>query len=249
MRARLSVFLAFMFLILSASVAAAYDLAVMRGMNPDFTTYPDARGILWLKQTSFSRVDSGGLERAELRILLGRSGLDEKCLTWNIQAPKNGSVDITEAAVYSFETGEKIRDVAPSLGAGTQTVKFSQLPDTYIIVMAWRSISPEELTIEDVFCFTGDDAREQLTVWESILETSVPATWKLHYITFPNDIPPETGHDDMGRTVYTWRKINVDPIRADSLMIRDRPGVAFSTRSAAHASRLVPAREASGRES
>ena len=29
-----------------------YDLARMRQVNPDFSTYPDARGIVWLKRVS-----------------------------------------------------------------------------------------------------------------------------------------------------------------------------------------------------
>ena len=62
-----------------------YDLARMRQVNPDFSTYPDARGIVWLKRVSCGPAPDGGMERTHLWVLLGRSGLEERWLNWDIQ--------------------------------------------------------------------------------------------------------------------------------------------------------------------
>ena len=71
-----------------------YDLARMRQVNPDFSTYPDARGIVWLKRVSCGPAPDGGMERTHLWVLLGRSGLDKRWLDWDIPNPPGGTARI-----------------------------------------------------------------------------------------------------------------------------------------------------------
>ena len=224
----------------SASSEPLYDLGTMRRMNPDFSTYPDARGILWLKQTSFARSEGGGVERTDLRVLLGRKGLDERWLTWNIQEPEGGRAELVKASAYSFETGEKIRNVSPRHDAkrGLHTVEFSSLPETFILAVAWRQTLPEQLAMEGLCWFSSDEGRESLPVWESIVEVTAPASQTLLYRAFPEDTRPETEEDARGRTTI-WRRINVDPAPDFELAVTPRAGVAFGTRRGDALSRLM----------
>ena len=46
-----------LFLMPRGASAQDYDLSRMRQMNPDFSTYPDAQGIVWLKQVSYGAAE------------------------------------------------------------------------------------------------------------------------------------------------------------------------------------------------
>ena len=208
--------------------AMEYDLDTMRRMNPDFTTYPDVNGIVWLKQTVFSRAGGGGVERTDLRVILGRRGLDEGWLTWHIQDPAGGSAEMLEAAVYSPDTGRKVRDVPPSHdAAGLHTVSFSGLPETFILAVAWRQTLPEQIAFEGLCRFSSDAGRRALPVWESIVEVRAPAAQELIYHAFPENARPET-EEGLERTL-TWRHINV-PQPSEGLSVSPEQGVAFGTR-------------------
>ena len=57
-----------------------YDLSRMKQVNPDFTTYPETNGIIWLKHALISRSDTGGMEVTRLYVILGRRGLGGRWL-------------------------------------------------------------------------------------------------------------------------------------------------------------------------
>ena len=97
------------------------------------------------------------------------------------------------------------------------------MPDTFIIAVQWRETLPDVLSFEGFSWF-----QEELRVWEAVTEIHSPQ--KLMYRTFPAPLSPET--EDLGNeTVYSWRRINVDPYNDASEMARiERAGVAFSTK-------------------
>lgn len=204
---------------------AGYNLSRMKQMNPDFTTYPEATGIIWLKNVTYTRSESGGMDITRLYVLLGRRGLSGKWLTWNIQTPAKGSTEILEASVYDFNSLARISTVSPEddVSAGIKAVRFMGLPDTFIIAVKWRETLPEVLNIEGLSWL-----QEELRVWEAVTEIHSPQ--KLSYRVFPKPISAET--EDLGNeTVYKWRQINVDPYNDASEMARiERAGVAFSTK-------------------
>ena len=204
---------------------AGYNLSRMKQMNPDFNTYPEAQGIIWLKNVTYTRSESGGMDITRLYVILGRRGLSGKWLTWNIQTPARGSTEILEASVYDFNSLARISTVSPEedVSAGIKAVRFMGLPDTFIIAVQWRETLPDVLSFEGLSWF-----QEELRVWEAVTEIHSPQ--KLSYRTFPAIISPET--EDLGNeTVYSWRLINVDPYNDASEMARiERTGVAFSTK-------------------
>ncbi|MCR4819384.1 MAG: hypothetical protein K5841_10545 [Fretibacterium sp.] len=227
-------FLAFSLLLalfLCPSVMAAekieYNLDRMRQMNPNFTTYPDEKGIVWLKQTTFAHVEGVGLERSHLWVILGRSGLSEKWLTWNIPDPDNGSTEIIEASVYSPETGKLLKNVSPSSQGGLHKVAFKELPESFILVLSWREVFHGQLNMEGV-CWFSTGERDGIRVWESIVEVRPSSSESLAYRAFPVDMQPEEETlGTSGETVLTWRKINVEP-PSRGLVIDTRSGVAFT---------------------
>ena len=227
-------FLAFCLLLalfLCSSVMAAekieYNLDRMRQMDPDFSTYPDEKGIVWLKQDSFARPEGVGVERTHLWVILGRSGLSEKWLTWNIPDPEGGIAEIVEASVYSPETGKMLKTVAPSSTGKGHTVAFTGLPETFILVLSWREVFPGQLNLEGICWFPAGE-REGLRVWESIVEVKTSSPGALEYRAFPVDIQPEEALlGTSGETVLTWRKINVEP-PFQGLVSESRSGVAFT---------------------
>ncbi len=203
----------------------SYNLSRMKQMNPDFTTYPEAQGIIWLKHDTFSRSEDGGTEVTRLYVILGRQGLGGKWLNWNIPIPEKGSTKILEANVYDFNTLAKIGTASTNEDneAGVMAVNFAGLPGTFIIALSWRESLPEQLSIEGVSWF-----QEKLRVWEAILEIYSPQ--KLSYTTFPDRRSPET--EELGNdTAYTWRRINVEPYsKAGELSRTQRAGAVFGTR-------------------
>ena len=200
-----------------------YNLGRMKQMNPDFTTYPEASGIIWHKKVTYTRSESGGMDITRLYIILGRRGLSSKWLTWNIQTPAKGSTEIIDAGVYDFRSLVRISSVThdEDIKAGVKTVRFVGLPDTFILAISWRETLPNMLNFEGLSWF-----QEDLRVWESIVEIHSPQ--KLSYRTFPARLKTQT--DDLGsETVYTWRSINVDPHNDSYELARtQRSGVAFS---------------------
>ena len=178
-----------------------YNLSRMKQMNPDFTTYPDEFGLIWLKHVIFSRADTGGIEVTRLYVILGRQGLNEKWLSWNIPIPDKGSIKIFEASIYDYDNLLRISNVNPdeNLNSGITKLNFSGLSERFIIVLAWNEILPQQLSMEG-FC----NFQEDLRIWESITEIYTPQ--ELFYETFPERYTPET-EDFEGETLYRWRHL------------------------------------------
>ena len=202
-----------------------YNLRRMKQMNPDFTTYPEANGIIWQKKVSYTRSESGGMDITRLYVILGRRGLSGKWLTWNIQTPAKGSTEILDASVYDFRNLARINSATreENIIAGIKQVRFIGLPDTFILAVSWRETLPDMLSFEGLSWF-----QEDLRVWESVVEIHSPQ--KLSYRTFPALLSP-TVDDLREEIIYTWRRINVDPYNDSSEVARiQRSGVAFSTK-------------------
>ena len=79
------------------------------------------------------------MERTHLWVLLGRSGLEERWLNWDIPNPPGGTARVLEAGVYAFDSGRKIADVLPAErdqgGVTMRSVRFEGLPETFILVL------------------------------------------------------------------------------------------------------------------
>ena len=208
------------------SLSPEYDLRRMIQTYPDFTTYPDTNGIIWLKHVTYSASSNGGTEITRLYVILGRHGLSSKWLNWNIQIPAKGSVEVLEANVYDFPNGTRITAVTPEEDsrAGIQTVKFMGMPEKFILALSWREHLPDELSLEGL-CYTQEDLR----VWESVVEVESPNS--LAYRTFPDIRRPEAERDN-NRTIYTWHRVNIDPYDTSlsGLARLQRAGVVFSSR-------------------
>lgn len=205
--------------------APEYNLERMKQINPDFTTYPEADGIIWLKHVEISPSGHGGMEVTRLYVILGRRGLGGKWLEWNIPVPEKGSIEVLEANVYDFTTLARILRITPEEDSseGICKVHFMGLPDTFIITIAWHEVIPDQLSFEGLCWF-----QEDLRVWESI--TEIFSTESLVYNTFPERRPPETQRSNTGN-LYTWRRINLDPYNAAGILARiQRSGLVFSTR-------------------
>lgn len=211
-----------------------YNLSRMKSMNPNFETYPEAAGIIWLKHVIFSRSDNGGIEATRLYVILGRQGLGGKWLNWNIPIPAKGTTEILEANVYDFSTLAKISSVTPeeNINEGIINVKFLGLPDTFIIALSWREHVTDVLNVEGLCWF-----QEDLRVWEAILEVNSPQ--KLAYKTFPDRTNPEI--DDLNtEIIYTWRKINLDPYQSEGELARnERSGAAFGPHLGSEGANLI----------
>ena len=201
-----------------------YSVARMRQLNPDFTTYPDAQGIVWLRREVFGRGDKGGMERTHLWVILGRRGLDDRWLTWRIPDPAGGRAEVLQACVYSFDTGEKLRDVTPTVEGGLQTVSFRDLPEPFILAIAWRDVAPDALAFEDLVWL-----QESLPVWESNVEVHLLPSQSVVFRAFPQELEPEVRRTPQ-ETVYSWRVINAAPFESKGLVRSRRSGLAFSMR-------------------
>ena len=205
--------------------APEYNLRMMKQINPDFMTYPEADGIIWKKHTITARSERGGIESVRLYVILGRRGLDSKWLNWNIPVPAEGTTRILEAKAYDFTTLAEISTPTPEEDseAGIIRVNFQGLPDTFIIAIAWHEHLPSVLSVEGLNWF-----QESLRVWEAVTEVYSPET--IAYRTFPDSVPPERDHSGIDM-LYTWRRINLDPfIPAGEIARLHRAGVIFSTR-------------------
>lgn len=205
-----------------------YDLRRMKQMNPDFTTYPEEFGIIWQKKTTFSRSETGGISVTRLYVILGRRGLSEKWLTWNIQTPAGGSTEILEANAYDFATLTKLSSVPPvpteeDEENGVKTVRFVELPEMFVITVSWREILPDALSFEGLIWL-----QEDLRVWEASAEVHAPQ--RLSNTSFPERITPEI--EELGEeVVYKWRKLNIDPYDDTVELARiQRAGIVFSSK-------------------
>ena len=207
--------------------APDYDLSRMRQLNPDFSTYPESKGIVWLKQVSYGAGRDGGMERTHLWVLLGRRGLEPRWLNWDIPEPVEGSTEILEAGVYAFESGHKLADVVPAErvqgGVTMRAVRFEELPETFILVLSWRDSFPASLSLED-WVWT----QETLPVWECVLDVAVPDGRPFFHRSL-HEVRPEV-RKGVGESLYTWRSVNTEPLTPGQLLASPRGGIAFSMR-------------------
>ena len=94
------------------------------------------------------------MERTHLWVLLGRNGLEERWLNWDIPNPPGKNARVLEAGVYAFDSGRKIADVLPAErdqgGVTMRSVRFEGLPETFILVLCWQDSLPENLSLEDL---------------------------------------------------------------------------------------------------
>ena len=201
-----------------------FNLSRMKSVNPDFTTYPNENGIIWLKYSDIAS-SSNGLEITRLYVILGRKNLDKKWLEWNIQIPAGGEAEILLAEVYDFNTLNKILDanIQEHKETGIKNINFMGLPDTFILAVAWKEILPKQLSVEGLCWF-----QEDLRVWESVVD--VASTQELKYKTFPAIYPVEREFVD-GEYSYVWRRINIDPYSSNELARFQRQGVIFGSRN------------------
>ena len=205
----------------------SYNLRSMIQMNPDFTTYPGSDGVIWLKRIDYSSAPDGGVERKSQWILLGRTGLDPRWLLWNIPLPQNGDAEILEASVYSSSNGEKLHDavivdsVAGSLEMRTAT--FSDLPEEFILVVTYRELSPDRLSLEDLIWVS-----ESLPVWEGLIQLTVPTGHPFYYSSNLESGPSAQKLDE--RMFYEWQVINTLPDVRRSLRKDSRGYIAFAVR-------------------
>ena len=201
-----------------------FNLSRMKSMNPDFTTYPNDNGIIWLKYSDVANSGSG-LEITRLYVILGRRGLDKKWLEWNIQTPADGETEILLADVHDVTTLNKISsaNIEENNEAGIKKIDFLGLPENFILVVAWREILPKQLSIEGLCWF-----QEDLRVWESVVDIASPQ--ELKYKTFPAIYPSEREFLN-GEYSYTWRRINIEPYTSGELARLQRQGVIFGTRT------------------
>ncbi|MBQ9418788.1 MAG: hypothetical protein IJU31_00255 [Synergistaceae bacterium] len=200
-----------------------FNLPRMKSMNPDFSTYPEEHGIIWQKYVDVSH-SGNGIEITRLYVILGRQGLAKKWLTWNIQNPANGEIDILLSEVYDFNTLQKITEVTPKddTDNDAKVIDFIGLPDNFILAVAWKEILPQQLSVEGLCWF-----QEELRVWESVVDVHLPQ--ELSYKTFPAPLSPETEFIN-GEHSYAWRKINIDPYVPNELARFQRQGVIFGAR-------------------
>ncbi|MDR1875079.1 MAG: hypothetical protein LBQ90_08740, partial [Synergistaceae bacterium] len=201
-----------------------YDIPSMIQLNPDFSTYPGSDGVIWLKRIDYRIAPEGGIERKSLWILLGRKGLDPRWLLWNVPVPRSGHAEILEASAYSPGSGEKIMDALEiaSTGDTMRVAAFSNLPDEFILVVSYRELFPEKLSVEDLVWVA-----EPLPVWETALRVTVPAGHPFYYGSNADAVPKASNVDD--RMVYEWRVINTEAFRF-SLRGDSRGYIAFGSR-------------------
>ncbi|MDR2175221.1 MAG: hypothetical protein LBO82_04705 [Synergistaceae bacterium] len=222
----------------------ADEIASMIQMNPDFSTYPGSDGVIWLKQLDYAFAPGGGVERRSLWIVLGREGLASRWLNWNVPVPRGGEAEILEAAVYSPGEGRKIGDMlrkpfSPSLQDGAiRTAVFTDLPDEFILVVAYRELFPERLSIEDLVWLS-----EPLPVWEELVRVTVPDGHLFYYTSNAGAEPEKRKSGDS--TLYEWRAINTAADAWFSLRENSREYVAFAMREGPEAApRLIKNLEA-----
>ena len=199
-----------------------YDIQQMRRVNPDFSTYPDDNGIIWLKSTNVTRHENGGMEITRLYIILCRKNIDSKWLTWNIQIPRNGNVNIMHSSLYDFASDKKIRDVKPVEQNNLNIIDFNgELPENFIILIAWKEILPEHISFDGV-CWLQEDLR----IWENLIE--ITSQQALNYVTFPQENLRPIVQNSLYGTVYTWRKINSEAFNPLAGLSKiQRSGIAY----------------------
>ncbi len=208
----------------SGGKEADYDLANMIRMNPDFSTYPDASGIVWLHRVAHNEIAPDKTERKVLWVILGRKGISERWLRWNIPNPCGGTAEVTEAAVYEFPSGRKAAELRPeSVLQGDvpmNVVSFDSLPEQFILVISWKE-SLENVTDGLVWL------QDELPIWESVVSASVFSINSFFYTADMDNRPQLQKTGD--KTVYNWRFINRKGLQFPSLRVQDREALCFSS--------------------
>ncbi|MDR2180967.1 MAG: hypothetical protein LBP21_11735 [Synergistaceae bacterium] len=200
-----------------------YDILSMIQLNPDFSTYPGSDGVIWLKRIDYGMGLHGGIERKSLWILLGRKGVDSRWLLWNVPVPQGGEAEILEASVYSPRSGEKIMSAEETQKGDMWSAAFTHLPEEFILVVSYRELFPERLSVEDLVWLS-----ETLPVWESAVQVTVPAGHSFYYSSNTDAAPKASNVDS--RMIYEWTVINTTADLPFPLRDEPRRYVAFSSR-------------------
>jgi hypothetical protein len=213
---------------LGAARAGRQDGATIERMiqeSPDFSSFPKADGIIWLKDVHYALSADGSMTRTTRLVILGRQTLGERWRTWTFLVPEGGKVEIRDSKIYDPGTGRMVTPVIPrtyeSGGATLAEVRFPPLREEQVLDLTVAETFPRHFGVDDLVWIS-----EELPQWELRVIVTVPSGSELAVAGSEVPSREDTG---AGRE-YRFRVVNTPAHRNVSLLGDTRRFIAFGMR-------------------
>ncbi len=192
---------------------------------PDFSAFPKAEGIVWLKDLRYSMAADGSMTRMSRFVILGKPTLGERWRSWTFTVPTGGKAEVRDAKIYDPGTGRMIVPVIPrtyeSGGTRFVEVRFPPLRDEQILVLAVSETFPRRFGVDDLVWIS-----EELPQWEQRITVNVPSGSELAILGGETPSMQETR---TGRQ-YRFNIVNTPACQRISLLGDTRKYIAFGMR-------------------
>ena len=192
---------------------------------PDFSAFPKADGIVWLKDLRYSMAADGSMTRMSRFVILGKSALGERWRTWTFTVPTGGKVEVRDAKMYDPGTGRMVVPIIPrtyeSGGTRLVEVRFPPLREEQILVLSVSETFPRHFGVDDLVWIS-----DELPQWEQRITVNVPSGSELAILGGDTPAIEETR---TGRQ-YRFNIVNTPAVPRLSLLGDTRKFIAFGMR-------------------
>ena len=213
---------------LSGKAEGNIDIARLTQEAPGLYSYPDAKGVVWYREINYSMTADGKMRRDSTWVILASKGLDEKWRNWQFRPGVDGSVRITESALYDPGTSGMLAPVIPETrkygNTEVTSVRFPEIKDEYLILLSSNETISKGLRLDDFVPMVLD-----IPMWESRINVVIPESSNLSYLCEGMD-PPVVEKLKNGTKRYTWKSFNLPSSGERSLDVKEEPFLSFSLR-------------------
>ena len=204
----------------------AADVDRLRQEAPSLLAFPDASGVLWLRDIQYDLQADGSMTKNRRFILLVGEDLTSSWSKKRFSMPvEGGSHQILVAAWFDPNTGKRggALEVAESVENGLSLFEVNLLPTAAgkIAAIEIREDFPKRYFLDDAIAMALD-----LPVWDQKITVKRPLGMPLHWegvgIQEPETI------EQQGQEVTTWRLTNQPMWEDGGLITQKQPMLVFS---------------------
>lgn len=204
------------------------DIERLRGEAPSLAAFPDASGVVWMRDLSYSLRADGTMEKTRRLLLLVGQELIPSWTRRSFAIPANGaSLKVGEAAWYDPIMGKK----EGALGVLERTEQGQRYLDVLIpaeaagrvVAFSLEETHPKRYYLDDVLFLALD-----LPVWEQRVSVEVPADKELFWLA--EGVRAPSVERGQGGDRYVWTVSN-QPSRPEPGLLKELPhALIFSLR-------------------
>ena len=213
------------------------DIERLRGEAPSLAAFPDASGVLWMRDLSYRLRADGTMEKSRRFLLLAGQNLIPAWAskTFAVPSEEGASLTVTEASWYNPMTGKKegsleVRE-RKEQGQLFLDVVIPEAASGRVAAIAIEEAYPKRYYLDDVLFLALD-----LPAWEQRVTVEVPTGKELFW--WVDGVGNPSQKQGQGTDRFVWTVMNQQPRSESGLLQEFPPTLIFSLRKGLSSSLL-----------